>query len=620
MANLILDGRDQRFLLHELLKTEDLCGMAAWKEFSPDMFDMVLTEAERLAVEVIFPALAAGDREGCRLEGGQVYVPPSFRRCLELYRDGGWINMGVSPEAGGQGFPYVITLAAKEWFIHNFAFLCYPEPAQAAAHLIEVYGTEAQKRKYMDKMYAGVWGGTMALTEPSAGSDVGNVKTKAVRQTDGTFRLQGTKIFITSGDHDLTENIVHPVLARIEGDPAGTGGISIFLVPKYLVDDDGSLGRRNDYAIGGIEHKMGLHGSSTCVMNFGDNGDCYAELLGEERQGIKIMFQMMNEARLGTGMQGLDLGSAAYEHAVAYAKERVQSTPVWEMKNPEAKAVTIINHPDVRRKLMWMKSHVEGLRSLCYFVAYCMDMERTATVPEEKANWTGFLDLLTPIVKAYTTDKGLLICSLAMDVYGGYGYCQEYPVEQYARDTKVFSIYEGTNAIQSLDLQMRKILMNPEMYNYSQLRKRMNDAIDNAKGVVDEKYITPVVRGLAKLDEVIEMMKKQLGEGKFMALVLNATPLQQAMFPLIVAWLHLWSLAITIPKMKELLGDAKGEERQKIIAENNEAAYYSGRVLSSQFFIGSEFPKYFGMMDAILNNEGAAIKSVSENFTGAPKE
>ena len=207
-----------------------------------------------------------------------------------------------------------------------------------------------------------------------------------------------------------------------------------------------------------------------------------------------------------------------------------------------------------------------------------------------------------------------------MQVYGGYGYCSEYPVEQYARDTKVFSIYEGTNAIQSLDLQMRKILMNPEMYNYSQLRKRMNDAIAKAKGVVEDKYITPVVRGLAKLDEVIEMMKKQMGEGKFMALVLNATPLQQAMFPLIVAWLHLWSLTVTIPKMKKLVGEAKGEERQKIISGNNEAAYYSGRVLSSQFFIGAEFPKYFGMIECIMNNEGAAIKSVSENFTGAPKE
>ena len=304
----------------------------------------------------------------------------------------------------------------------------------------------------MYKLYSGEWAGTMCLTEPGAGSDVGALKTTAKRLPDGTFSITGTKCFISSGDHNLTENIVHPVLARIEGDPPGTKGISIFIVPKYRVNDDGSLGEFNDVNTGGIEHKMGIKGSATAVLNFGEEGKCIGELLGNEREGMKIMFQMMNEARLGTGMQGLDTGSAAYEHAVQYARERIQGTAIWEGKNPDAKPVTIINHPDVRRKLLWMKAHVEGIRAMNYFVAYCMDRSKVAATAEEKENWEGFLDLMTPVCKAYSSDKGVQICSLAMDVYGGYGYCSEYPIEQYYRDVKIATIYEGTNGIQALDL------------------------------------------------------------------------------------------------------------------------------------------------------------------------
>ena len=298
MANLILDERDQQFVLYEMLEVEKLFEKPIFAEFSKDMIDMILTEAQKFAVNEIFPTLVEGDREGCRLENGQVYVPEAFRRCYRLYCEGGWGAMGYSPEAGGQGLPHVVSTATKDWFIHNFAFFAYPGHSEGAARLIESYGTDGQKRKYLEKMVAGEWGGTMCLTEPNAGTDVGNSSTKAVRQPDGTYRLQGTKIFISSGDHDLTENIIHPLLARIEGDPSGTKGISIFLVPKYLVNDDGSIGSRNDYEVAKIEEKMGIHGSATCLLNFGDNGDCYAELLGEERQGMKIMIQMMNEWKL----------------------------------------------------------------------------------------------------------------------------------------------------------------------------------------------------------------------------------------------------------------------------------------------------------------------------------
>jgi hypothetical protein len=307
-------------------------------------------------------------------------------------------------------------------------------------------------------------------------------------------------------------------------------------------------------------------------------------------------------------------------HAVTYARNRIQGSHILKAMDPSAPRVAIIEHPDVKRMLMYMKSTVEGMRMLCLFLAYHEDIMRASSSPDEVKKATGIVDILTPIVKAGISDASWLVTAEAMQVYGGYGYCQEYPVEQYARDCKVLSIYEGTNAIQSLDLQMRKILMNKDMFNYSILKQYIADTIAKAKGIVDDRYIAPVARGMEKLDEVITMMIKQLQEMKIIGLVANATPLQQAMFPLIVAWLHLWSLTITIPKSKALLGDARGADRRKILVDNPEAAYYSGRVLSAQFFIGAEFPKFFGRIECIMNQEGAAIKADSENFTGALKE
>ncbi|HOO45970.1 MAG TPA: acyl-CoA dehydrogenase family protein, partial [Deltaproteobacteria bacterium] len=317
MANQILDERDQQFILYEVLEAEKLCEHEKYADFSKDMFDMILTEAQKFATEEILPTLAESDKQGCRLENGQVYVPDCFHKPYKLFCEGGWIGMTVPPEEGGQGLPQSVATAAVDWFYHNFAFVAYPFATEGAAHLILTYGTEEQKRKYMDKMLQGVWGGTMALTEPNAGTDLGNMSTKAIRQSDGTFKIQGTKIFITGGDHDLADNVIHPVLARIEGDPAGTKGISIFIVPKYLVNGDGSLGKRNDYEIANIEEKMGIHGNSTCVMNY---DEAKGWLLGDLHKGMRAMFTMMNEARIGVGLQGYAVAEAAYQNAVEYAK------------------------------------------------------------------------------------------------------------------------------------------------------------------------------------------------------------------------------------------------------------------------------------------------------------
>ncbi|MEZ4605189.1 MAG: acyl-CoA dehydrogenase family protein, partial [Desulfobacterales bacterium] len=375
-------------------------------------------------------------------------------------REGEWIAMTEDPEIGGQGLPHMVAQVAAEYIVGaDFSFGAFGFATHGAAKMIEVFGTEKQKELYLGKMYSGQWGGTMVLTEPEAGSDVGALTTTAKKNDDGTYSISGNKIFITCGEHNLTENIVHPVLARIEGAPAGTKGISLFIVPKIWVNDDGSLGDPNDVVCTGIEEKLGLHASPTCQLTFGGKGNCRGVLLGEENKGMRVMFHMMNEARLGVGALGLFNASCAYLYAVNYAKERIQGRDLAEMLNKDAPSVNIIRHPDVRRMLMWMKTHTEGMRSFVYYVSYLFDKMQCADSKEEKTKIDDFIGLLTPIIKSYCTDRGFEATVQAMQVYGGYGYTADYPVERLMRDSKINSIYEGTNGIQAMDLLGRKMGM-----------------------------------------------------------------------------------------------------------------------------------------------------------------
>ena len=467
----------------------------------------------------------------------------------KLFCEGGWNAMSFPPEVGGQGLPLTIRTAAMEWFNHNFSFMAYPGTVEGAAHLVEVYGTEEQKAKYLEKMITGQYGGTMVLTEPGAGSDVGNLSTKAVRQEDGTYRIQGSKIFITAGDSDLVENIIHPVLARIEGHPAGTKGISIFLVPKYLVNEDGSIGKRNDFEIAKIEEKMGIHGSATCAMNFGDNGECYAELLGEEMQGMKIMFQMMNEARIGVGLQGIASASIAYLHALQYAKERLQGSSLMDMKNPEAPRVPIIQHPDVRRMLLWMKSNTESMRAMGYYCAYLFDLAHTAENDEDREKWLGLTEVLTPILKAYCSDIGFRVTELAIQVYGGYGFCAEYPVEQFMRDEKIASLYEGANGIQAMDLVGRKLSMKKGAF-FMSLLGEMNNTVAKVKGIPALKDLAEDLEaGVGALGDIAMFFAKCGKEGQFLVPISNAYPFLMMMGKVISAWLLLWEAGIAAEKL-----------------------------------------------------------------------
>ncbi len=614
--NPLLDSRDQRFVLFEVLEADKLNQYEAFADFDRDTYEATLDLAEQIAVEQVYPANADADKTGAKYDSATktVKVPDGFHTAMKSYREAGFSGLSNGPEFGGTGMPETIYRAVMEYFCSaGVAFSSYDTLKVGACNLMIHHGSDELKKTYVEKMVAGLWGGTMCLTEPSAGSDVGALKTRAVKQPDGTYKITGQKIFITAGDNNLYENIIHPVLARIDGDPPGTPGISIFIVPKFHVNPDGTLGKRNDVVTTGIEHKMGIKGSATCSLSFGDNDQCIGWLLGQERQGMKIMFQMMNEARLDVSQQGLGTASSAYMHAVTYAKNRIQGQD--PSKKGDFTSVPIIRHPDVKRMLLWMKSQVEAMRMLTLLAAYSADMAQVKKGTEEGREAQGLLDFLIPLCKAGNTDLAWLVTSEAMQVYGGYGYCSEYPVEQLARDCKILAIYEGTNGIQSMDLTMRKLLMNPEMFNFRVFKKRIAQTAESAKGIVDEKYIAIVKAAVERMDETVQMLAKMRDDRKIVDILAMAQPLQQAMRMVAHAWMHLWSMTVAIPKLKALAGDLALEA---VVKDNAEAAFYCGKILSDQFYIGTELKHLHGYLDYITTGEPAIVNGCSEEiFTGA---
>jgi alkylation response protein AidB-like acyl-CoA dehydrogenase len=616
-SNPLVDSRDLRFVLFEALEADKLNKYEKFAGFDKDTYEATLELAEQLAVEQVYPANAEADKTGAKYnpETKSVIVPERFKTAMALYRESGFSGLSNGAEWGGMGMPETIYRAVMDYFFAaSVAFSSYDTLKVGACNLIINHGSDELKKIYVEKMVAGLWGGTMCLTEPGAGSDVGALKTRAVKQVDGTYRITGQKIFITAGDNDMYENIIHPVLARIDGDPPGTPGISIFIVPKYHVNPNGSIGKPNDVTTTGIEHKMGIKGSATCSLSFGDNDKCVGYLLGAERQGMKIMFQMMNEARLDVSQQALGTASSAYMHAVTYAKNRIQGAD--PAKKGDFTSVPIIKHPDVRRMLLWMKSQVEAMRMLTLLAAYSADISH-AEKGDEAKEAGALLEFLIPLCKAGNSDLAWLVTSEAMQVYGGYGYCSEYPVEQLARDCKILAIYEGTNGIQSMDLTMRKLLMNPEMYNYKVFKKRIEETMAKAKGVVDEKYIAAVKAAVEKMDQTVQKLAELRDQKKILDILAIATPLQQAMRMVAHAWMHLWSLSIATPKLKAIAGDVAGEKVVAKVKDNAEAAFYYGKVLSDRFYLGSELKHLYGFLDYITAGESAVGESFEDVFTGA---
>ena len=576
--------RDMRFVLHELHDFEALCALPAFRELDAATVDSVLEEAGRLATDILLPLNATGDNEGCRLENGVVRTPAGFRQAYTQFRESGWTALAEDPDYGGQGLPESVSKLVEEMVCAaNLSFSLYPGLTHGAVQALADHGSEELKALYLPKMIAGEWSGAMCLTEAHCGTDLGLLRTRATPAEDGSYRLDGAKIFISAGDHDLTENVIHLVLARLPDAPAGVKGISLFLVPKYL-PREGGIGARNGMACTGLEHKMGLKASATCQISF-ENAQAW--LVGTPHKGMQAMFTMMNAERLGVGIQGTGIAEAAYQSAVAYARDRLQGRALNGAVRPDLPADPIIVHPDVRRMLMTMRVSAEGCRAVGVWVAREMDIAAHGEEAEQRAAASDFVALMTPVVKALFTDLGFEAASLGVQVYGGHGYIREHGVEQYVRDARIAMLYEGTNGIQALDLVGRK--MPAHMGRY--LRRFFHPV---AEMIADAK----TQPGAAKLAEPLERAfgALQLATAQIATASLKDTEEAGA-----AACDYLRMLGLVA--MGAMFVRSAAIAHAKLATDTAEAPFYRAKLASAQFFSDRILPQATGLFLAIKSGK-----------------
>lgn len=582
---------DFNFILHHFLEIEkeDIKG---YNDLLPEFTKTVFEEAGKLAKEVISPSNKDGDEQGCKLENGVVRTPDSFKLAFEKLREGGWLSLDIEEEFGGQNLPLILSTVTNEMFTSaNMSLTMYSGLSRGAYSAIFLHGSEDQKLLYLPKLATCEWTGTMNLTEPHCGTDLGLIKTKATPMGDDSYQLTGQKIFISSGDHDLSKNIIHLVLAKTPDAPKGVKGISLFVVPKFLINDDGSLGERNNLSVGKIEKKMGIKGNATCVMNY-DGAKGY--LVGEENKGLKAMFTMMNEARLGVGMQGLAQAEIAYQAALAYAKDRRQGRAIQGKADPDQNADPIIVHPDVRRNLMEQKSFIEGARGFIAWAAVLLDRAKR----EGDKSAEGIASLLIPVIKGYVTDKGFEYTINAQQVFGGHGYIEEWGMSQYARDCRIAMIYEGTNGIQALDLVGRKLSMDGGKY----MREYLNlvQTFINEKHSEDLKndFITPLKKSIEHLQAAL-MFFMQNGLKNPLSAVSGATD-----------FLHLVGL-VSLGFIWSKKAQSAKEKLKDISANKN---FLEAKILTGSYFMHRQLPETKLRLDRILTGEKQVMSLAADQF------
>lgn len=601
MAQVISEFRDIDFNLYEMFDVESLTEFEKFQEFNRKTVDMIIKEARNLAIKEILPTYDDGDKIGVTYNGdGTVSTPDSFKRALKLYLENEWTAPSAPEKWGGQGLPTMVSASAREYFMGaNWPLYAIGSIGAGTGRMIEHFGTDEQKETYLKKLYTGQWGGTMLLTESDAGSELGRLTTSAVKNEDGTYSLTGSKIFISAGEQDMIDQIIHPVLARVEGAPEGVKGISIFIVPKYLVNGDGSLGERNDIVCTNVEHKHGIKGSPTCMMSLGSKGICKGFLLGKEQEGMKIMFEMMNHARMGTGQQAVAYASTCYLYALNYARERIQGK---DLTDPNGPSVPIINHPDIRRNLITMKAYVEGMRSLFYYLYKNFDIAGATEDEAAKTRASNMVELLTPIVKGYCGEKGYDVCVQAMQVYGGAGYCQDYPVEALTRDCKIVSIYEGTTGIQSMDLVGRKMGMaKGEVFKI--YIKEMKETIGQAKAIPSlEKLARDLDEAVDNMAELAKKMAEVTRSPELKTGFAHTVPFLHVMGDVTMGWLLLWRALVSSQKVDK--------------AKKKDAAFYKGQITTAEFFITSLLPVTNGQIKAIHAMCDAPVKMDDASFGG----
>ena len=573
---------DINFILHEVFDVTQLSKMQGFEEATPDMIDAIVGEGARICEDVLFPLNQTGDQEGCHWDDGVVTTPKGFKEAYQTYIENGWTSMVADPEHGGQGLPQIVQVVMEELICSaNMSFGMYPGLSKGAYDALNMHASDEIKNLYLPKMVEGTWSGTMCLTEPHCGTDLGQIKTKADPNDDGSYTITGTKIFISAGEHDLTENILHLVLAKLPGAPDTTKGISLFLVPKFNVNDDGSLGDRNTIKCGSIEHKMGIHGNATCVMNL-DGAKGF--LVGAPNKGMKAMFTMMNMARLAVGMQGLGLAEVSYQNALIYAKDRVQGRALDGMKYPDKTADPIIVHPGVRKDLLYMKSIIEAGRALTYYTGIQEDVAHKHDDDQVRQDAHDWVSLMTPIIKAHLTDMGYEIAGRGMMVYGGHGYIQEWGMEQYARDAKITQIYEGTNGIQALDLVGRKMGQNMGRLLRSFFHPALAFIDENKDHPAVGDYIEPFGKAVSKLQQA-SLTLAQKGLKNPLEAGAGASDYMRMFGVISLGYMWLLMAKTAHEKMESGEGDQK---------------FYEAKLKTCRYYMQRVLPEHYGAYHALL--------------------